>query len=150
MRVRRTGEVRVALPPDRAIHKFTAEGEREWAPGWAPEYPDADTDAPGTVFTTAGHGVRTIWVILERTPLTAAYARVTPGVSAGTVSVALHPDGEHTIAEVTYDLTSLGDDAGLERFADGFEAMMGEWAHEIARATVRVAPLQEGRLPGDA
>jgi hypothetical protein len=130
--VRRTGEVRVALPPDQAILKFTAEGEREWAPGWAPEYPAGDADAPGTVFTT--HGGSTIWVILERTPLTAAYARVTPGASAGTVSVALRPDGEDTIAEVTYDLTALDDaDEQLEHFAAGFDEMMEEWERLIRR-----------------
>ena len=133
MRIRRTGEVRVALPPDQAILKFTAEGEREWAPGWAPEYPDGDADAPGTVFTTGAHGVHSIWVILERTPLTAAYARVTPGVSAGTVSVALRPDGEHTIAEVTYDLTSIGDDAGLERFAGEYHEMLATWERLVGR-----------------
>ena len=37
--VRCRGEVRVALPPERAIRAFTADGEREWAPGWEPEYP---------------------------------------------------------------------------------------------------------------
>ena len=133
MRVRRSGEVRVALPPDRAIHAFTAEGERAWAPGWAPEYPDGDADAAGTVFTTAAHGVDTTWVILERTPLTAAYARVTPGVSAGTVTVSLRPEGEGTVATVTYDLTALGDDAGLERFAAGFDDMLATWERLIAQ-----------------
>lgn len=132
MRISRSGEVRVALPPDRAIRAFTAEGERAWAPGWAPEYPDTDADAPGTVFATDAHGVHTTWVILERTPLTAVYARVTPGVSAGTVTVTLRPDGEHTIAEVTYDLTSLG--ADLQPFADGFGHMLGEWERLIGEA----------------
>ena len=129
-RVSRSGDVRVALPPDRAIRAFTAEGERAWAPGWAPEYPAGDDDAPGTVFTTA----ETIWVILERTPLTASYARITPGVSAGTVEVALRPDGEHTIAEVTYDLTSLGADEDLERFGDEFDEMLRTWERLIAKA----------------
>jgi len=129
-RVHRSGEVRVALSPDRAIRAFTAEGERAWAPGWAPEYPAGDDDAPGTVFTTAD----TIWVILERTPLTASYARITPGVSAGTVEVALRPDGEHTIAEVTYDLTSLGADEDLERFGDEFDEMLRTWERLIAKA----------------
>jgi hypothetical protein len=133
VRVRRSGEVRVALPPERAIHSFTAEGERAWAPGWAPEYPAGDEDAPGTVFTTAAGGVDTVWVILERTPLTAAYARVAPGRSAGTVSVALRPDGEDTVAEVAYDLTALDPAAGedLERFAAAFDDMLGEWERLI-------------------
>jgi hypothetical protein len=132
-RVCRSGEVRVALPPDRAIRAFTAEGERAWAPGWAPGYPAGDDDAPGTVFTTA----ETIWVILERTALTASYARVTPGVSAGTVSVALRPDGEHTLAEVTYDLTSLGPDEGLERFASEFDEMLATWERLIGAVADR-------------
>ena len=129
-RVRRSGEVRVALPPDGAIGLFTAEGERAWAPGWAPEYPAGDDDAPGTVFTTAG----TIWTILERTPLTASYSRVTPGVSAGTVGVVLRPDGEHTLAEVTYDLTSLGADEELERFGEAFDEMLETWERLIGEA----------------
>ena len=131
-RVSRSGEVRVALPPDRAIRAFTADGERAWAPGWAPEYPAGEDDAPGTVFTTA----ETVWVILERTPLTASYARITAGVSAGTVSVALRPDGEHALAEVTYDLTSLGADEQLERFASEFDEMLATWERLIGDAAI--------------
>ncbi len=137
MRASRSGEVRVALPLDRAIRVFTAEGERAWAPGWAPEYPAGDADAPGTVFTTAADGVPTVWVILERTPLTAVYARVTPGIAAGTVSVALRPDGAHTVADVAYDLTSLGADAELERFSAGFDAMLATWERLIAEVVDR-------------
>lgn len=132
MRVRRSGEVRVALPPDEAIRMFTAEGERAWAPGWAPEYPDADADAPGTVFITAAHGTHITWVILERTPRTARYARVTPGMSAGTVAVELRADGEDTIARVTYDVTSLG--ADLSSFDAGFDEMLANWERLIAAA----------------
>jgi len=141
VRASHIGEVLVALPPARAIHAFTAEGERAWAPGWAPRYAAGAADAPGTVFTTAAGGVPTIWVILERTPLTAVYARVTPGVSAGTVSVALRPDGDGdgTVADVAYDLTSLGGDADeeLERFSAGFDEMLATWERLIAGAADR-------------
>ena len=51
--IRCRGEVRVALPPERAIHAFTALGEREWAPGWDPVFPAGDAGEAGTVFTTA-------------------------------------------------------------------------------------------------
>ena len=127
----------MALPPDRAIRAFTAEGERAWAPGWAPEYPGGDDDAAGTVFTTAAGDVPTVWVILERTPLTAVYARVAPGVSAGTVEVVLRPDGEHTIAEVTYDLTAFGDAAEIERFDGEFDEMLATWERLIGEVVDR-------------
>ena len=132
--VRCRGEVRVALPPERAIRAFTADGERAWAPGWEPEFPGGDADEAGTVFTTAAGGVPTIWVILERTPSTARYARVAPGVTAGTVEVTLRPDGEHTLAEVAYSLTALGPGAGLDAFAAGFEEMLATWERLIGEA----------------
>jgi hypothetical protein len=61
------------------------------------------------------------------------YARVTPGVHAGTVEVRCHPDGDETRADVTYDLTALSPDA-LEPFAAGFDAMLAEWERMIAEA----------------
>ena len=136
--VRCRGEVRVALPPERAIRAFTAHGEREWAPGWEPEFPAGDSDEAGTVFTTAAGGLHTIWVILERTPRTARYARVAPGVTAGTVDVTLRPDGDHTLAEIAYALTALGPDAGLDAFAAGFDEMLATWERLIGEAADRL------------
>jgi hypothetical protein len=127
----------VALPPERAIRAFTALGEREWAPGWDPVFPAGEADEAGTVFTTAAGGVPAIWVIFERTPLTARYARVAPGVSAGTVEVALRPDGAHTVAEVAYALTALGPDAGLDAFAAGYDEMLATWERLIGEAADR-------------
>jgi hypothetical protein len=118
-----TGSLRIALPPERAAVLFTPEGERAWARGWAPEYP-----ADGPVFLT--HGGATVWVELGDL----RYARVTPGVQAGTVSVELAPDGDGTRAAVTYDLTALSDEARLDEFAAEFDAMLAIWERDIAAA----------------
>jgi hypothetical protein len=104
------------------------EGERAWAPGWDPTY------ASDTVFTTEHGGAHTIWVIVDQTARTRRYARVTPGVRAGTVEVRCDPDGAHTRAHVTYDLTALGPDAALDHFADSYGAMLAEWERLIADA----------------
>jgi len=117
------GSVHVALPPARAAALFTPEGERLWAHGWAPEYP---TDGP--VFLTDDGA--TVWVELGDL----RYARVTPGVQAGTVAVRLAPDGDGTRAEVTYDLTALSGDTDLAAFAAGFDDMMAAWERDIAAA----------------
>ena len=118
-----TGSLHVALPPERAAALFTPEGERSWAPGWAPEYP-----ADGPVFLT--NDGATVWIELGGL----RYARVIPGVQAGTVAVRLEPDGGGTRAEVTYDLTALSPGAELAGFAAGFDAMLAAWERDIAAA----------------
>jgi hypothetical protein len=65
------------------------------------------------------------------------YARVTPGVAAGTVTVALEADGAGgTRAQVTYDLTSLSadGDAWLADFDRAYHAAIAEWETAIAQA----------------
>lgn len=121
------GTLHVPLPPANAIHLFTPEGERAWAPGWDPVHVSA------TVFTT-DHHAHTIWVITDETTTTRRYARVTPGVQAGTVEVRCEADGEHTRAHVTYDLAALGPEAGLEAFAARYDAMLADWERLIADA----------------
>jgi hypothetical protein len=129
-----TGEVRVALAPEEAIELFTAEGERGWAgPEWDPAYPAEDDD---TVFVTEAHGHETVWITAERSPLTRRYARVALGVDAGTVTVRCRPEGDATIAEVTYDLTALTPDGDtrLRHFAADYAAFLAEWERAIAAA----------------
>jgi hypothetical protein len=126
MRVTCSGSLHVALPPARARELFTPEGERRWAPRWDPDYP-AGSDGP--VFTTA-HPGDTIWIALGDL----RYARVTPGVHAGTVAVRCEPADGGTRAHVTYDLTALSPAADLARFQAGFADLMREWERAIAAA----------------
>ena len=112
---------------------FTPEGEREWVPAWDPRYPAGqDSEEPGTVFRTSHDGVTTIWVILEldRSQHRATYARVTPGVHAGTVSVeCVDTRPGHCRVSVDYDLTTLGNVNALEPYRpEAFSAMMDSWA----------------------
>jgi hypothetical protein len=118
------GAVRVALPPDEAIELFTPEGERTWVAGWDPTYPGGDDG----VFVTDA----TTWVTVERSERVRRYARVTPGVQAGTVSVRCEPDGAGTVATVGYELTALGPDADLAAFAAGYADFMAGWERQIA------------------
>jgi hypothetical protein len=122
------GTLHVPLAPDEAIELFTPEGERSWVPGWDPGY------ASESVFTTEHGGAHTIWVVTDATDRLRRYARVTPGVRAGTVEVRCEPDGDHTRAHVTYDLAPLGPEAGLDEFAAHYPAMLAEWERLIADA----------------
>ena len=118
------GTIHVPLPTHEAIELFTAEGERAWVPHWDPQH------ASDTVFTTGD----TIWVITDATATRRRYARVTPGVQAGTVDVVCQPDGDHTRAHVTYDLTALSPDTDLDAFAARYDHMLAEWERLIADA----------------
>lgn len=141
------GELIVALPREKAFGLFTARGERLWVPGWSPEFP-APTDDDrqvGTVWRTRADDAETTWIVVSaQPPVSAAYARVTPGHSATTVRVRLaQTDDARTRVHVTYDITSLDEsaDTRLEEFAAGYDAMMREWELLIADALPRIAAL---------
>jgi hypothetical protein len=117
--------LRVPLPAERALHLFTPVGERAWAPGWDPRFPageQGDGGAPGTVFVTG----ESTWIVVDREPRRVRYARVTPGVRAGTVEVRIRPDGAHALADVTYETTALGDDP--------FDPEIAHWEEAIRAA----------------
>jgi hypothetical protein len=140
-----TAELTVDLPRAETLPLFTAEGERRWAGDtWDPSYPaPGRTEGPGAVFVTA-HGPETTWIMVDQHDAGVRYARVAPGVAAGTVAVdVIEAAGDHTRVRVTYDLTALSDDgrAWLEAFADGYDAEIAGWEQAIAardRATQRV------------
>ena len=134
-----TGNVRVALPPDEALDLFTAEGEIGWAPGWQPQYVSPPDGSPvvGGVWLTPDGANHTIWRVqkFDRVTREAEYLRITPGNRVVTVRVSLAPDGEGSLATVTYRALAISEEgrAWLETFtADRYAAMMREWQDLIA------------------
>jgi len=128
-----SGTFRVAAPIETAFALFTPLGERAWAAGWEPRFADpvpADDSAPGTVFTTDHGGHVTIWVVAEREPgASITYARVTPGVRAGTVRVRCAEEDGGTRVDVEYQLSDLG--SGQDPFPHGFAAYLATWDEAI-------------------
>jgi len=134
----RATEITVGLPPDQAMALFTAEGERRWAEGWDPRYPEPDRrDGPGAVFTTAHGGHQTTWIMVDDRPDGVRYARVTHGMTAGTVAVdRITSEGDTTRVRVTYDLTALtpAGEAWLAHLDADYVSEIGSWAGDIATA----------------
>ena len=138
--VRRATEITVSLPPAQAIALFTPEGERRWADGWQPRYPDPRRrEGAGAVFTTEDEGDQTTWIMVDHGPERVRYARV-EGMTAGTVAVdVVESHGRSTQVRVTYDLTALtgAGESLLDAFDADFDAEIGEWAAAIAVALKR-------------
>ena len=131
-----SGRFALPLPPREAFHLFTPRGEQLWAEGWKPQFPASTTDdtEPGTVFVTTAHDRVTTWVVVDRVAgETIRYARVVPGVTAGTVRVDLHPAGGGTEVTVSYNLTALTAEAepDLRNFFAGFGRYLESWREAI-------------------
>lgn len=143
-----TGRISVPLPPNEAFRLFTPRGEQDWAHGWHPHFPapTPDDTEPGTVFETNAHEQHTIWLVTDRQPgKRIAYARVTPDVQAGTVTVVLTADGQHSDVEVTYHLTALTSLASekLADFAAGYPDYLRSWQDAIT-ALLHNGPVDPG------
>jgi hypothetical protein len=137
----RATELTVELPSEQAMQLFTPEGERRWADGWDPQYPAPERrEGPGAVFTTAHGGHQTTWIMVDHGPGSVRYARVTEGMTAGTVAVDVVASSEHvTRVRVTYDLTALSSAAEhwLDAFDRDYETMIGDWSTDIAAGLAR-------------
>jgi hypothetical protein len=134
----RSAEITVGLPPDQAIALFTAEGERRWADGWDPRYPEPERrDGPGVVFDTTHGSHQTTWIMVDDRPDGVRYARITHGMTAGTVAVdVVTSDNDTTRVRVTYDLTALTPtgEAWLADLDAHYGSKIASWATHIATA----------------
>jgi hypothetical protein len=141
--VLRATEITVGLPHAQAMALFTPEGERRWAEGWDPRYPEPDRrEGPGAVFTTGYGGHQTTWIMVDHRPETVRYARVTEGMTAGTVAVDIVASREDsTRVRVTYDITALtpAGESWLDTFDADYESAIAGWSTEIAAALQRSA-----------
>ncbi|GAA2641450.1 hypothetical protein GCM10010425_54110 [Streptomyces spororaveus] len=127
----------VPLPPEEAFRLFTARGERDWVPGWDPVFPvdTPDDTAPGTVWLTSSPEEETTWLVTFRDfPRSVSYARITPSVRAGTVTVALAATEAGSEVTVTYDMTPLTPAAAdaLDEFAADYPSFVRSWEELIA------------------
>ena len=140
LRARLTGTVFVGLPAKEAFALFTPDGERAWAKGWEPRFPNPDGEEtePGTVFLTSHSGSESIWTVTEcEAGVSIGYAVTTPGERGGLVKVVCEPGPNGTRATVTYDLTALSAEAneGVRRFAAGYPTFLDHWERSIAEAS---------------
>ena len=108
-RISSFGSFELPLSPQQAFGLFTAEGERDWVPGWSPEILGDLPQSPGLVFLTTAQGRQTIWTVIESDPATLVhrYSRVTPGHSAGIVEVELFATDGGCRVGVSYQMTAL-------------------------------------------
>ncbi|HET9064945.1 MAG TPA: hypothetical protein VFN22_03890 [Gemmatimonadales bacterium] len=129
------------MPLEEAMECFTPEGERDWVPGWDPEYLHrSEDDGIDTAFRTTHDGEETLWMVLEMDleDGSAGYARVTPGSRMGTVMI----DGEaidETSCWITvmYEMTALSPagNAVLKAMTpDAYKTMIGKWERRIKAA----------------
>lgn len=103
---------------------FTAEGERAWVPGWAPEILSGHGERGSAFRTRSVDGTVSTWICCRFDPVggCASYVRIAEGSNIGIIDVdcvALGPTRARI--DVTYTLTALGE-AG-----DGF---VGEFLDE--------------------
>ena len=139
----RSGTVSVPLEPEKAFRLFTPEGERDWLPGWSPEYPmpgqsahDPPKPCAGMVFVTPDEGdePRT-WTITRYDPDAhrVSYSYVRPGKVAAMIDVAVDRDGQTSVARVRYRMTALdpGTEVEVRSFGSGFQNMLAGWSKLI-------------------
>ena len=140
MRRQATGTFELPISAAEAIGYFTPEGERDWAPGWDPQYPTGEaTETPGTVFITSHGDDHTIWTVhaIDREACTAAYTRHNAGKWAGTVKIRCEDTrSPGCTVTVDYDTTVLpgADPAILHHFDDqSYREMMNHWSEAVRR-----------------
>lgn len=110
-------------PASAAIERFTALGERDWAPGWEPELVSGHEERGSVFATTNGEGLRTHWIVVafDRAAGQASYARLAHGSHMGLVDVRCRAlAADRTEVSVTYTLTALS--AAGESFVSGLLA----------------------------
>ena len=141
MAPRRAGHTyrqRLIAPPDRVFPLLCPVRECDWARGWNPRLVVsagglAEEDC---VFTTAEGEREAVWYVTRHDPaeLLVEMIRITPGLTACRLRIALTPQPGGCAATVSYLHTSLGPagDDFVEGFtAERYAAFVREWEREL-------------------
>ena len=135
--VRVQRELHIAAPAEIVFRMFTPKGEELWIDAWRPQYirPEDGATVCGMVFLTGEEPEQTIWQMLEfdSARLRSVYARTTPGLRVGTVTVEVQSSGASMCSvRICYDMTALTDGPVLEPYLDpSFDAMVEDWGTAI-------------------
>jgi len=137
--VTRTYTQHLAAPPREVFALLGPVEEKKWARGWEPRFafPVGGGDEPGAVFSIAGHGPETLWVLnaFDEHRLYVEYLQFTPGVRVTVLRITLEPSGQgdETAAEISYTWTALSEKGSewLEAHGAHFEQGMAEWEAEL-------------------
>ncbi len=135
---------RLDAPPARVFPLFTAEGERDWAPGWEPTVLSG-AEERGSAFVTRGHtGIETTWIVADYRPTEGrvSYARLAQGSNIGLVDVVCTPaEGGGTVVSVRYTLTGVSEQgrAFVRQFLEPehYSRMIEEWRLATSAALAR-------------
>jgi hypothetical protein len=125
---------RLDAPLARVFPLFTAEGERDWAPGWEPTVLSG-AEERGSAFVTRGHtGIVTTWIVADYRPSEGrvSYARLAQDSNIGLVDVICTPaEGGGTVVSVRYTLTGVSEQgrAFVRQFLEPehYSRMIEEW-----------------------
>ena len=116
---------------------FGADKEREWAPGWNPQFvhPVPAADQEGMVFTVKHDHLRAAWVNTAFDPNAGRmqYVYMIPDALVTVITIQLTPKGNQTQVDVEYARTALSveADAHVRHMAEGDRGSRPEWEKQI-------------------
>lgn len=105
---------RITAAPAQVFPLLCPVREGDWAHGWAKSctlvYSASGVAEPGCVFVTSHPPLPdTTWIVTRHDPGTGIveFARVSPGVEAVTLSIAVQPEGNGSAVAIRYVITPL-------------------------------------------
>lgn len=142
--VTQIGSFHLEAPRSQVFPLFTAQGERDWAPGWNPELLSGAEERGSAFRTQHEHGQETIWVVTEFRPQEGrvSYARAALGSNIGLVDVVCTDSADGgTDVSVRYTLTALNENGRIfvSHFLDTrhYSQMIEQWRAATAEALTR-------------
>lgn len=135
--VKHTASFEIQQPAKVLFPLFSAEGERQWVPGWDYENIMGDTVLrEDYVFVTKNHShgaVDAIWIVKRHEPdnYLVQFYKIEPGEKIGIIAIQCFELGERlTRVQVSYEYRGLS--ASGNEFIAGFlppeyESFIGEW-----------------------
>jgi Polyketide cyclase / dehydrase and lipid transport len=127
-------------PLARVFPLFTANGEREWAPGWEPRILSGAEERGSAFITTAHNGGLVTWIVTDYRPAQGrvSYARLVQESNIGLVDVSCTEASGGTDVSVRYTLTAVSEagESFVAQFLNDehYTRMIDEWQAATRKA----------------